>query len=60
MAMYLDLKVIGLHVDNPIAVSYFRPIHCVESVGFLLLVPREVVSVYYSGGDEIPLCSAVD
>jgi hypothetical protein len=58
--MYLDVKVIGLYVDNSVSVSYFRSIYCVESVGFLFLIPWEAVSVYCLWGDEVPLCSAVD
>jgi len=56
----LDLKVIGFYVDNAVSVSYFYTVNCIESIGFPLFVPLEVVVIYYFWGDKIPLCPTIN
>ena len=60
MAIYLDLKVIGLYVNNPIAVSNFYFIYCIKSIGFLLFILQDIVSIYYSREYKILLYATID
>ena len=57
---YLEIKMISFHVNNAISVSYCYFIYCIEFIGFLLLTLWELSFVYRSGGDKVPLCSAIN